>query len=350
MRPLGSRTQVVTERDRWGRRTKSGFTDKTRIRRVTRGFVKNAARVLLTWLKLSGCIFLSPLAAGDVPGIARTQRTLQKDRRVVVDRLDPKNNPSGRDDSFLNAVGAVWPFGVDKAGVGYAASTGVRAATGFLIDRCHVLTNMHVVYDDAVVVDPPLAHPVAFAVGQTESERDRGALQGLKVLLPGTVVAHGDTLIVDGRVHNPADDWAVIRLATNVDGAITPMTIAAVELAQLPRHLALSSAGYPSDHRTFRGDGFKLKDLWRSEGEVVGVTPLSSMAALIQTTIQTTPGNSGGPIFGDFNGHRHVVIGIVQSIRGNGIDVSESEPNAGLLFTASTIARITEAQAQDRCR
>jgi hypothetical protein len=74
------------------------------------------------------------------------------------------------------------------------------------------------------------------------------------------------------------------------------------------------------------------------------------MAALMQTTIQTTPGNSGGPIFGNFNGQQHVVIGIVQSTRGNGIDVSESEPNVGLWFTTSTIASITEAQAQDRCR
>jgi V8-like Glu-specific endopeptidase len=326
----------MAERDRWGWRAK-------------RGFAKNAGRGF-TWLGLTVCLFGSPLAAAGMPGIARTERTQQKDRRVVADRLQPTKNPSQRDDSFLNAVGAVWSYGVDKSGAGYPASTGDRAATGFLIDRCHVLTNMHVAYTDAVIVDPPLAHSVAFAVGQTESERDRGALQGLQFLLQGTVVAHGDALIVDGVIRNPADDWAVIRLARNVDSTITPMTVEAVDLAQLPRFLALSSAGYPSDHRTRRGDGFKLKDLWRSEGEVVGVTPVSSTAALIETTIQTTPGNSGGPIFGDFNGHQHAVIGIVQSIRGNGIDVSESEPNVGLLFTASTIARITAAQTEDRCR
>ena len=319
------------------------------IRRVRRGIVKNAGHCL-TWLGLTVCLFWSPLAAAGMPGIARTERTQQKDRRVVADRLQPTKNPSQRDDSFLDAVGAVWSYGVDKSGARYPASTGVHAAIGFLIDRCHVLTNMHVAYTDAVVVDPPLAHSVAFAVGQTESERDRGALQGLKFLLQGTVVAHGEALIVDGVIRNPADDWAVIRLARNVESTITPMTVEAVDLAQLPRFLALSSAGYPSDHRTGRGDGFKLKDLWRSEGEVVAVTPVSSTAALIQTTIQTTPGNSGGPIFGDFNGHQHAVIGIVQSIRGNGIDVSQSEPNVGLVFTASTIARITAAQAEDRCR
>jgi V8-like Glu-specific endopeptidase len=314
---------------------------------VNRRFVKKGGLVL-TWLGLIGCVSNSPAAAGSAPGIARAERTLQKDRRVVADRLDAKRSPSQRDDSFLNAVGAVWSYGLQNSGAGYAASTGDRAATGFLIDRCHVLANLHVVYADAVV-DPPSAQLVAFAVGQTESERDKGALQGLKFLLQGTVIAHGDTLIVDGVIRNPADDWAVIRLATNVDGTIIPMTIEAVDVAQLPKHLGLSSAGYPSDHRERRGNGFKLKDLWRSEGEVAGIIQVSSTAALIQTTIQTTPGNSGGPIFGDFSGRRHIVIGIVQSIRGNGIDVSESEPNVELLFTASTISRITQAQAQDPC-
>jgi V8-like Glu-specific endopeptidase len=311
--------------------------------------VKTAGR-FLAWLGLTGWTFLGAPAASGMPGITRTERTLQKDRRVVADRLRPKKNPGERDESFLNAVGAVWAYSIDKSGSGYAASTGDRAATGFLIDRCHVLTNMHVVYDDPVVVNPPMARPVAFAVGQTESERDRGALQGLKFLLPGTVVAHGNTLILDSLIHNPAEDWAVIRLASNADSTIIPMTIEVVDEVQLPKSFALSSAGYPSDHRARRGDGFKLKDLWRSEGEVVGVVEVSPTAALIQTTIQTTPGNSGGPIFGDFNGHLHVVIGIAQSIRGNGIDVSESEPNVGLLFTPNTIASITALQAQDRCR
>jgi hypothetical protein len=89
--------------------------------------------------------------------------------------------------------------------------------------------------------------------------------------------------------------------------------------------------------------------LWRSEGEVVAVTSVSSAAALIQATIQTTPGNSGGPIFGDFTGRRHVVIGMVQSLRGNGIDASDGAPNVQLLFTAGTIARIDAARTQYPC-
>ena len=74
------------------------------------------------------------------------------------------------------------------------------------------------------------------------------------------------------------------------------------------------------------------------------------MGAFIQSTIQTTPGNSGGPIYGDFNEQKHIVVGMVQSTHGNGIDVSESTPNVQVLFTPSTIAKITEAEAQTPCR
>jgi hypothetical protein len=41
---------------------------------------------------------------------------------------------------------------------------------------------------------------------------------------------------------------------------------------------------------------------------------------------------------------------MVQGIRGNGIDVSESMPNVQVLFTPSTIAKITTAEAHTPCR
>jgi V8-like Glu-specific endopeptidase len=294
-----------------------------------------------------GLIFLSAAAVGSSsPRIWRTDPTLQKDTRVVKDRVHSNH----KDDLFLNAVGAVWPYGINKSAASYAASTGYDAATGFLIDRCHVLTNMHVVYTDDTVVDPPVGNLVAFAVGQTDSDTDRGALQGLKFLYEGTVIAHGDTIILSRLVHNPENDWAVIRLTTSVDGTISPMTISAIDLSQLPKHFRLSAAGFPTDHRRLRGDGFKLKDLWVSEGQVAGVVPVSTTGALIQTTIQTTPGDSGGPIYGDFNGETHIVVGIVQGFRGNGVGVSESAPNVGILLTPGTIATIRRAQGQTPCR
>jgi V8-like Glu-specific endopeptidase len=295
-------------------------------------------------------VLVSTGAVGGVPGIWRTDRTVEKDGRVTKDRLRSQNNLHHEDDAFLNAVGAVWPYGIHESATGYGAATGHDAATGFLIDRCHVLTNMHVVYPDYVVVHPPVGRSVAFAVGQTESDRDRGALQGLKFLLQGVVIAHGDAVIVDHRVHDPDNDWALIRLAADVDVIITPMSIAAIDPARLPTHFTLSAAGFPTDHRSLRGDGFKLKDLWGSDGRVVGIVSVSTAGAFIETTIQTTPGNSGGPIYGDFAGRKHLVVGMVQGIRGNGVDVSEDAPNIQVLFTSSTVAKITEAEAQAPCR
>jgi hypothetical protein len=308
-----------------------------------------AARDLIS-LGLAGLVLLSIAAEGGTPGIWYSNRILEKDTRVAKDRLHSSNNPNHEDDSFLNAVGVVWSYGVNKSAAGYDAATGHNAATGFLIDQCHVLTNMHVVYTDDMVIDPPVGKPVAFGVGQTEGEKDRGALQGLRFLLQGTVIAHGEAIIVDHVVRNPDNDWAVIQLAGNVDGSIAPMSVAAVDPAQLPTHVTLSAAGFPTDHREPRGDGFKLKDLWGSDGRLVGVVSVSTAGAFIQTTIQTTPGNSGGPIYGDFNGRRHIVVGMVQGIRGNGIDVSDTMPNTEVLFTPGTVAKINLAQAQTPCR
>jgi V8-like Glu-specific endopeptidase len=290
------------------------------------------------------------VANGGNPGISRTERVLEKDRRVVKDRMHPDNSRGREDDSFLNAVGAVWPYRVVKSAAGYDAATGHDAATGFLVDRCHVLTNMHVAYAGDLITDSPVGRAVAFAVGQTAGDQDKGALQGLRFLLQGTVIAHGDTVIVDHAVRNPESDWAVIRLNTDADGSITPMTIAAVELARLPTHAVLSAAGFPTDHRASRGDGFKLKDLWGSTGRLIGVASVGPAGAFMATTIQTTPGNSGGPIYGDFGGRQHLVVGMVQGIYGNGIDVSDDAPNIEVLFTASTIDRITAAEAESPCR
>ena len=279
-----------------------------------------------------------------MPGIWRATHTLKKDNRVVIDRLHSRNNRNHEDYSFLNAVGAVWTADVRMSAAGF------RASSGFLIDRCHVLTNLHVVYTDDVVINPPIGNSVAFAVGQTESEGNRGALQGLKFLLNGTVVAHGDTLIVNHLVHNPENDWALIRLAANAHDSITPMTIATVDSAQLPRNLQLWIAGFPADLRDLRGDRFNLKSLWESDGQVVRVVWASTAGALVESTIQATRGNSGGPLYGDFDGRKHIVIGMHQGIRGNGIDVSESMPSVQVLFTPDTLAGINAARASTPCQ
>jgi V8-like Glu-specific endopeptidase len=295
-------------------------------------------------LALVGSLLLGTIAAGANPGIWRTSHPLNNDARIVRDRLHPQKNRDGEDCSFLNAVGAVWPAEIDKSAAGYSAST------GFLIDRCHVLTAMHGVYADDVVVNPSPGQRVAFAVGQTEGGGNRGALQGLKFLLDGAVVAHGDTIIVDHLVHNPENDWALIRLTADVEDSIRPMTIATVDITRLPANLPLSTAGFPADLRELHGDRLDLKDLWESDGRIVRVVWESTAGAVIESTIQAARGNSGGPLYGDFDGKRHLVIGMQQAIRGNGIDVSESTPNVQIFFTPGTLAGIRAAQALTPCQ
>ncbi len=285
----------------------------------------------------------APITMGGVPGIWHYDHALTKDNRVVKDRLHPVNNRDHEDAAFLNAVGAIWPVDIDRSAVGYSAST------GFLIDRCHVLTNMHVVYVGDIVVDPPAGKPVEFGVGQTEGEANRGALQGLKFLLKGAVVAHGGSIIVNQFVHDPEADWALIRLTANVEDSIRPLTIGTVDDSQLPRSLKLSIAGFPADLRERRGGRFELKDLWASDGQVVRVVWASTAGALLESTLQATQGNSGSPVYGDFGGQKHLVIGMVQGIRGNGVDVTEGSPNTQVLFTPHTLARIGAAQAATPC-
>jgi V8-like Glu-specific endopeptidase len=288
-------------------------------------------------------LLAGPIAAAESPRVWRSPHALTRDTRVVKDRLHARNNRDREDASFLNAVGAIWPADVDRSAAGYMAST------GFLIDRCHVLTNMHTVYTDDLVLDAPAGKSVSFAVGQTEGDANRGALQGLQFLLAGVVVAHGDTIIVDHVVHNPENDWALIRLESNVKDIITPMTIGTVDAARLHRTRPLSIAGFPADRRTLHGDRLDLKDLWGSDGEVVRVVWASTDGAVIESTIKATRGNSGSPLYGDFDADRHIVIGMHQGIRGNGIDASEDAPNVQIFFTPAALSSIRAAEARTPC-
>ena len=279
-----------------------------------------------------------------LPASQARAHTLERDTRTVRDRLHPWNNPDHRDYAFLSGVGAVWPEDFGKSAVPNEASS------GFLVDPCHVLTTLHAVYTDDIVVRPATGKAVSFGVGQTAAETDRGAARGLQFLLRGVVVAHGDTTIVNHVVQQPGADWALIQLAASVDARIPALAVVAPEPAQLAAGIVVAAAGFPSDHRTWRADGFNFKDLWGSAGTLVQVTATSTIAAIVETTVQATRGMSGGPIYIPARGETPVVIGMVQSIRGNGIDVSARQPNVELLFTAPLLAEITGAVARTPCR
>jgi hypothetical protein len=160
-----------------------------------------------------------------------------------------------------------------------------------------------------------LARRVDFAVGQTAPGPARGAVLGLRLLRHGVVVAHGDAIVLDRVVYRPEEDWALIRLTSDVDAAIMPMSLAAVDRVQLPNGRPVSAAGFPADHRLHNGDGFNFKDLWGSDGQVVGVSETSTGAGLIDTTVQVTRGSSGGPLYADFDGAQHIAIGMLQGLQ-----------------------------------
>lgn len=277
--------------------------------------------VCLACLALSGCEADAPAA--------------HPDTRVVRDRLHPWNNPAHEDYSFLNGVGAVWPEELGHSAIPYDASS------GFLIDRCHVLTNLHVVY---------AANLVSFGVGQTERETGRGAARGLEFLFHGVVVAHGETKIVDHVVEHPEADWALLRLTTQVADRISALPPVTPDLEELQPGTPLAAAGFPADHRALRADGLNFKDLWGSVGNLVDVAASGANGAIAETTIQATRGMSGGPIYMSIGGDAHVVIGMVQSIRGNGLDVSAYQPNVEVLFTPQLLAEIGSAVARTPCR
>jgi hypothetical protein len=144
----------------------------------------------------------------------------------------------------------------------------------------------------------PPGKGVAFAVGHTAGETSRGAARGLRFLMHGTRVA---------------------------------------------------SAGFPVDHRSLRPDGFNFKDLWGSRGQVIDVQSAGPGGVLLESTLQTTVGMSGGPLYSGDDPQALAAIGMIPGSRGNGIDTSAAVPNTQLLFTAGLIAQIRSSMARTPC-
>ena len=292
------------------------------------------------WIALGWCH-----TAISSPQIRPEAHTRQPDARARLDRHSAY--------AFLDGVGAVWPEDFDHG------AAPLNASTGFLLDRCHVLTNLHAVYPEDLVVNPPVGKRVAFGVGQTDGDARRGAARGLRFLFHGSVVAHGDTHIVDHVVQQPEDDWALVHLDTGADPVIPALAIVAISPRQLQPGTPVATAGFPVDHRALRPDGFNFKDLWGSAGELVTVASTSNAGAMVESTLQTTFGMSGGPLYLiDPTTNRVAavapaavaVIGMVQGFRGNGIDVSAQMPSAQLVFTPALAARIGSAVTRTPCQ
>ena len=114
------------------------------------------------------------------------------DHRIAIDRRLPQYR-------VLNAVGQI------------SERPGVPAATGFLVSRCAVLTNYHVVsFDDDRLVK--IGETAYFSVGQYKGNEAAFAYPNI----PGNVVAYGasakdfkDVMHTDWGAES---DWALIKL------------------------------------------------------------------------------------------------------------------------------------------
>jgi len=70
---------------------------------------------------------------------------------------------------------------------------------------------------------------------------------------------------------------------------------------------------------------------------------------LLESTLQTTVGMSGGPLYSGDDPQALAAIGMIPGSRGNGIDTSAAVPNTQLLFTAGLIAQIRSSMARTPC-
>ena len=169
------------------------------------------------------------------------------------DRISVKADPR----SAYAPIGMVW---ADKL------------ATGFLVDKCHVLTVQHA-FDETRT---PVGREVVFGVVILDDQHWTWSWG--KVVAAGGLERHASDY-ESAR----AADWALLRLRTCLGETVGFARLVAADPAKLPE---LQSAGYPSDRQWTKG--ITLDPACRMHGER-GRVWLNDCAALT--------GNSGSPIF-----------------------------------------------------
>ncbi len=231
-----------------------------------------------------------------------------EDRRVPIDRI---NSPLGQ---ALNAVGVIslpeypnHPY----------------EATGFLVSRCHVLTNFHVVYPDAKTKGIEKNKRVNFSVGQPASpnkSRDKSASFQF-VDVSGTVIAARND-------DNNATDWAVIKLDQRIGETIKPLPILQIARPSMyisdndGRPLKLVTAGFPADKTRM---GQNLSRLW---GDVNCMSWGLGHLGDLQVTCQSKSGQSGSPIIYESEEETYYALGMIAGIKYISEDLAAS--NNGL--------------------
>jgi V8-like Glu-specific endopeptidase len=147
-----------------------------------------------------------------------------------------------------------------------------KLATGFLVDKCHVLTVQHVFRDG----QSPVGREVIFGAVIRDEQH--------WIWSWGKVVAAG------GLENHPSDydaarasDWVLLRLRKCIGSTIGYVSLQPASPQGLPE---LQSAGYPFDRKS--AQGITVDPACRIHGERRGLW-LNDCAAL--------GGNSGSPIF-----------------------------------------------------
>lgn len=162
-------------------------------------------------------------------------------------------------------------------GIGIISVDGKKYdGSGFLVSPCHVLTNIHVVFDQQPAVK---GKNVFFSVGQTGSATQ----PFLKTNVSGLVVAHGTS---DDSI---SSDWVVIKLSKPVGNDVRYVPMYQMDSAQMVKHHVIT-AGFPADLATRDNNLSKMYgDL---DCKVIGMNGFGH----ISHTCQTTGGQSGSPM------------------------------------------------------
>ena len=147
-----------------------------------------------------------------------------------------------------------------------------KLATGFMVDKCHVLTVQHV-FKDGI---SPIGREVIF--GALITDNAHWAWSWGKVVAAGGLENHATDYDAARR-----SDWALLRLRKCLGAMIGYVRLVSVEPDNL---LELESAGYPEDRKW--ADGITVDPACRMHGARRGLW-LNDCAAL--------GGNSGSPIF-----------------------------------------------------
>ncbi|GAB5388862.1 MAG: hypothetical protein Alpg2KO_18300 [Alphaproteobacteria bacterium] len=142
-----------------------------------------------------------------------------------------------------------------------AVRIGVQG-TGFMIGKCHALTNRHVVM-----------------------ARGGGGIHGHIVITRGEA-RHQGTIVTHGQSWDTEDDWALLKLDPCVEDGTPPVRVSLLDPRTIiTSNLALISAGFPHD----------------KDQSILWIDPWCTPKGLLQGPLlaQTCPlgsGNSGGPM------------------------------------------------------